>query len=482
MKVPYHQRYSFQGNTEGAYIICGLDQPKAFLQSVFPHIADKIEETYSETAQYERMARSPSAFSSFSRVDENRDLRTLKRVWLKPWVFDGLKEEQEEEKKQLKKLFPDGCYVALVGNNDVYAESRNEDGDEYWTIGMPGLAQYIHADPMGQPLISVQELRNVHINLQEQTIEQAIPTGFADSEVLNFEVYSRHESSPGMIFPVTRKPGENISDAFYETSRASVSKELPAFTKQLDQDAQFSVGSFPSIYGGASEGKSRTASEYNQSRQMALQRLTITWSFVVFWWCKMMEKCVRMFIKNMVEDEHFATRDKSSDNYINIWIRRSELNGHVGEVEVEGSESFPVSTPQKQQLLLQLLQLGNQFIETALFDPENRKEIADVLSYPNLYIPGEDQRIKQAREIQVMIKTGQVTPPEPEIDDDEIHITTTKIFLVGEHGMDLKTTNPQVYEAIKQHLILHQQSLQQKTAGNFEETKPGEAPPIGVGS
>lgn len=482
VKVPYTSRYSLQGNTEGAYIICSLDQPKAFLQSVYPHVADKIEESYSEIAQYERMARTPSAFSSFSRVDENRDLRTLKRIWLKPWVFDGLPKEKEEEKKQLKKLFPDGCYVCFVGSNDVYAESRNEDGDEYWTIGVPGLANYLHVDPIGQPLIPIQELRNVHVNLTEETVEHGIPSSYADSETLNFEVYSRHEARPGMVFPVTRKPGERIADSFYEGSRASISKELPNFTKQLDQDAQFSVGSFPSIYGGASEGKSRTASEYNQSRQMALQRLSIIWAFVVFWWSKMMEKCVRQFIKNMVEDEHFTQRDRASDNYINIWIRRSELSGHVGEVEVEGAETFPVSTPQKQQLLLQLLQLNNQFIEAAIFDPENRKEISDVLGYTDLYIPGEDQRIKQAREIQAMIKTGQVVPTEPEVDDDEIHITTTKNFLVGEHGMDLKTTNPQVYEAIKEHLMMHQQSLQQKTQGQFEETPPGMAPQVGPGA
>ncbi|MFI5420768.1 MAG: hypothetical protein ACHQ1H_07340, partial [Nitrososphaerales archaeon] len=161
VRVPYYAR----NQKECRYLIYCLDTHKSILKSIYPHIADKIEADYTEMGAYERVARTPSSFSSFSRVDENRNLATHRRIWFRPTVFEGLGKEKEEEKKKLQKLFPDGCYVAFVGT--VYAESRNEDLDKHWEIGQAGLSQYIHSDPLGQPLISIQELQNVLVNLTQ---------------------------------------------------------------------------------------------------------------------------------------------------------------------------------------------------------------------------------------------------------------------------------------------------------------------------
>lgn len=467
VKVPYYAR----NQKECGYLIFSLDQPLAFLKNLYPHVADKIERENNNLDSYERLARTPSSFSSMNREEDNRNLFPLKRVWLRPWVFDGLRKDQEEARKKLQKLFPNGVYCCFVGN--TYVESRDEDADKYWTIGKAGLSQYIHADALGQPLISPQEMRNVLVNLTLETIEQGIPTQYADTEVLNFEVYSKHEARPGMTMPIKRKPGERAGDAFYEGSRASLSKEVPGFGNQLDKDAQFVVGSFPSIYGGPGEGKSRTAAEYNMSRQMALQRLSITWSLFVLWFAKMKEKCVHLYVENLVQDERFVQME--NDNYVNVWIRKSELDGHVGEVEPEGAETFPVSTAQKQQLLLKLIEFNNEFLNAAIFDSQNRNEIADVLSFPELHIPGEDQRLKQMREIKDMMK-GEQVQVEPEVDDNQIHAETCKFFLCDTVGMDLKRTNPQAYAMIVQHLTQHMQILTQQTMQAHGATAPGEAP------
>ena len=70
-------------------------------------------------------------------------------------------------------------------------------------------------------------------------------------------------------------------------------------------------------------------------------------------------------------------------------------------------------------------------------------------------MPGEDQRIKQMREINDMMANGQIIMPEKDVDDNAIHIECTRSFLVSDVGLDLKTTNPQVYGIIFQHLELH---------------------------
>lgn len=459
VKVPYYARTQ----KDFTYLICELDQPKSFLKSLYCNVvgengkttfnedlARKIDsDGTTDMGSYERIGRSPSAYSY--NLDGDQYLATLKRTWLRPWVFDDMLDTQAQERDELKELFPDGCYIGMVGN--VYVESRNECMDEYWTIGQAGLSTYIHSDPIGQSLIPIQEIRNVTVNLTLETIEQAIPSGFADTDTLNFDVYNAHEARPGMIYPVKKKPGEALNNSFYTQDRATLSKEVPMFVDQLDKDGQFVVGSFPSIYGGPGEGNSRTAAEYNMSRQMALQRLSIIWSLLNFWWSKLMEKCVHLYVENMIEDERFVQKQKN--NYVNVWIRRSELTGSVGEVEPEGDESFPISIAQKQTLLMSLFQLQSPEINEALFQTENRSLISEAFAMTEFKMPGEDQRIKQMREINDMMANLQPIQPEKDVDDNPIHIEATRSFLVSDVGLDLKQSNPQAYGIIFEHLELH---------------------------
>ena len=482
VKVPYYARTQ----KDFTYLICALDQPKSFLKSLYCNqdgkfnddLARKIDADGSEDmGTYERIGRAPSAYAY--NLDGDQYLATLKRCWLRPWVFDDMPETLASERDELKELFPDGCYVGMVGN--VYVESRNESMDDYWTVGQAGLSTYIHSDPIGQSLIPIQEIRNVTVNLTLETIEQAIPSGFADTDTLNFDVYNKHEARPGMIYPVKRKPGEPLNQSFYTQDRATLSKEIPLFVQQLDKDGQFVVGSFPSIYGGPGEGNSRTAAEYNMSRQMALQRLSIIWSLLNFWWCKLMEKCVHLYVDNMIEDERFVQKQKN--NYINVWIRRAELTGNVGEVEPEGDESFPISIAQKQSLLMSLFQLQSPEINEALFQTENRSLISEAFALTEFKMPGEDQRIKQMREINDMMANMQQIQPEKDVDDNPIHIETTRSFLVSDVGLDLKQTNPQAYAIIFQHLELHiqlQSMMQMPMApvqGQPQQQPPQQGPP-----
>lgn len=455
VKVPYWARK--QGDC--SYLIKALDQPKPFLKSIYPHIADKIESDDEDSQQYERMARTPSTFTSFSRADDNHDLATHRQCWLRPWSFEGLPKDREEEKKKLYKKFPNGAYVCFIGNK--YAESRDEDMDKYWTLCKVGLSTYIHADAMGQPLIPLQESRNVLFNLTLETIEQGIGSQFADPRVLNFNVYSKHEARPGMIYPAKAREGQTLGNSFYEGARATLSKEVEPFGQQIDKDSQFVVGSFPSLYGGPGEGNSRTLGEYQQSRQQALQRLSIAWTFFTINWAKLMEKCVHLYIENMIDDERFVVPNPAQkDSYVNVWIRKAEMTGHVGEVEPEGADNFPISTPQKQTLFFKLVELNNQFINSALFATPNRRQVADLLSFTDLDIPGEEQITKQAVEISDMIK-GVPVQVDPLVDDNDVHIEMCRYFLAGDRGLDLKKTNPVAYMIVEQHLQQHLQLREQ---------------------
>lgn len=441
---------------DSGYLILQHDRPKPLMKYVYPWVADKLDMTESDAHMYERMGRTPSSFTSFNRADDNMDLVTHRQVWMRPWTFESLPPEKEEVKKKLYKLFPNGAYVAEVGK--VFADADDQDLDKYWSVFKPGLADYVHADAIGQPLIPVQELRNINTNLSAETVEQSIGSFFADPDVLNFGVYAKHEARPGYIYPARPRPGQALDQSFFETGRASLAKEVGDFLNQLDKDGQFTVGDYPSLYGGPGEVASRTLGEYQQSRVQALQRLSITWTLFVQAWAKLMEKCVHLYVENLIEDERFTTPDPNKkDTYINVWIRKADMTGHVGEVEPVGADSFPMSVPQKQGLFYQLLQLNNEFINQALFDPQNRRIIADLVGFTDLYMPGEEQQIKQASEIGDMIK-GVPVEIDTLVDDAVIHIEVCRNFLADERGMELKKINPQAHQLIQQHLQAHLQA------------------------
>lgn len=441
---------------DSSYLILQHDRPKPLMKFIYPWIADKIDMTESDMHMYERMGRTPSSFTSFNRADDNMDLVTHRQVWLRPWTYEGLPPDKEETKKKLYKKYPNGAYIAEVGK--IFADADDQDMDKYWSFYKPGLADYLHADALGQPLIPVQELRNIVINLSAETVEQSIGSFFADPDVLNFGVYAKHEARPGYIYPARPRPGQALDQSFFETGRATLAKEVGAFLSQLDKDGQFTVGDYPSLYGGPGEVASRTLGEYQQSRVQALQRLSIAWVLFVNSWAKLIEKCVHLYVENLIEDEKFVVPDPNKkDNYINVWIRKADMTGHVGEVEPIGADSFPMSVPQKQGLFYQLLQLNNQFINQALFDPQNRRIIADLVGFTDLYIPGEEQQIKQASEIGDMLR-GTPVPTDPLVDDAVIHIEGCRNFLASERGMELKKLSPQLYQLIEGHLQEHLQA------------------------
>jgi hypothetical protein len=71
-------------------------------------------------------------------------------------------------------------------------------------------------------------------------------------------------------------------------------------------------------------------------------------------------------------------------------------------------------------------------------------------------------------------------PIEPEVDDDAIHISGCKEFLISDIGMQMHIDAPAQYQDIFTHMKAHMLNLMQTTAGQ-NQTPPGVAPPTNQG-
>lgn len=459
------------------YLKLSFEQHISLLRAAYPEKYNDIRADYYGESYDERNARQKS-------FDDTHQLCTVEVWWFRPW---SLAINEEEQFNFLKGQYPKGCKVVIC-NRSVILEIVEESLDDHWSLSFPIYSETIHQLPMGAGAIEIQELRNDGINLADQTLRQAIPETFANPDVLDFKAYKNAAKSPGQVFPT--KPiaaTQSIGAGFHSVQTARLSDGLDVYIGRLDADGQFVTGAFPSVYGGPSVSGSKTASEYAQSRSQALQRLSTAWKMVGFLWSDTFHKASELYAQYLRETEQDEKVVSSiGSQYVNTWIKHTDLTGKIGSVTPEASEQFPITGAQKADLIRDMLKNGDDAIRSVLFHPENAEIVATTLGVPELYIPGADDRNKQLWEIQELLQgepienpeTGTKDPtvmPDFDVDDHQVHIDVLRAYLVGAVGLQAKKDNTGGYANNIAHLKVHIAMQAMKTE-QANETQPGEKP------
>lgn len=436
----------------------------AQLKCLYPDYADKITSGSTHTSSYERYIR-----SNWEEYYENLDqYATCDRIWFRPDAFYLL---DKENALRLKGLFPNGVYFSVVNNNVL--EVKDESLDDHWTITINPGDNRIYADPGCKSTVPMQFLTNEIMQLQVECFKYALPTTFADPEFLNFQKYSESTKSPGMIYPMKKPPNGRMEDNVASLITANYPAESAELDAKIEKLAQFTSGALPSIWGGPAASGTKTLGEYEQSRNQALQRLGIIWKTVNFWFASLMSKSIKDYIKNMQEDEYFV--QEHGESFINVWIRKAELSGKIGDITPEVSEQFPSSWAQTSAKVMELIGMQNELIGGILAHPENIALIAQTIGVPDLYVPGENERNKELLVIATVLHTpatpdpttGQplpiMAPPvDPMLDNPNIQVEVLKAFLSSDIGVDLQTSNTAAYQALLMRLMQFQQIIQQQ--------------------
>jgi len=418
---------------------------------------------------------------------------TVKNSWLRPSSFNIL---PDEDYKKLKKKFPNG--VKLVRVNDVPVDYEDENLDDHWTLTRNPMSDFLNHDPLGELVTNVQDIVNDLISLTLQTIEHGISQTWADPAVVNFNAQRQIEAQPGTITPTKPVAGSrNVGEAFYTSQTASLSPEVINFYRIIQELGQFVSGALPSIFGGQQNaGSSRTASEYAMSKGMALQRLQTPFRMLTIWWKGIFGKAIPMYMKNMQEDERIVEKNDAG-KFINVFIRKAELDGKIGSIELEPDEKLPITDEQQADIIMQLMTLNNQEITAALMDPENLPYVAKVIKIPQFHLPGEEDRIKQYEEIDELVNsvpipidpksielyeqavaTGHPEAVKPEeqpsveididVDNHQVEASICKSWLISGAGRLAKKENPNGYKNVllhmKAHMVVVTQQMQAQQA------------------
>lgn len=430
--------------------------------------------------------------------------RSVRAWWFRPAAYNIL---LDEERDQLKKEFPNGVKAVFI--NEDYCCAGNEALDDKWTLTYNPLSDYLQHDPLGLLLVSVQEITNDLISLTLQTIEHGIGQTFVDPRVLNFKQYAQTEVLPGGVYPATATSGKSIGDGFYQIKTATLSPEILPFGQNIQSLGQLTTGALPSLFGGQMN-ESKTASEYSMSRAQALQRLQNTWKMLTSAWKGAFGKAIPLYVTLIQDDERWVETDKKTGNFINVFIRKSELAGKIGKVELEANENLPITWNQRKDVVMALLQSGSPEILSIIGAPENLPVIRDAIGLTDFFVPGEDDRNAEYEEIHQLINSEPIVippmvdpmaPPEmqmmaqqqppqempsvevnAEIDNHGLRFEICRAWLVSEAGRLCKVENPNGYKNVLLHALQHQQIMQMQQmqqamqAAQGQGAVPGEKP------
>lgn len=463
------------------YLIYSYETHYSQVLERYPELWDKFGKVSSNSGydNYERWARTSTQYMGM----EPRENPTVRNAWLRCSSFNILAREDAE---RLKKLYPDGVKAVFV--NDHFAEACNECLDDHWTSTRNPLADYLTDDPLGLLLTSIQDITNDLISLTLQTIEHGIPQTWVDDSVVDLDAYRQSEVLVGGVYPATPAAGKSVGDAFHEVKTAVLSGEVLPFAERVQQLGQMASGALPSLFGGAQPNSSKTAAQYSMSRSQALQRLQNTWKMLTIWWKEIYSKVIPAYMQDIVDDERSVIKGPSG-NFINVIIRKAQLQGKIGSIELEANEHLPISWAQKKDAVMQLMAAGNPQVMELLVVPENRKLVAQAIGLEDFVVPGTDDVTKQHEEIQLLVQSEPVLidgmempsiPVEELVDNHEIGWDICREWLVGEAGRLAKQENPQGYRNVllhgQMHFIIQQQGLQMMNAaaGANPQNKPGE--------
>lgn len=417
---------------------------------------------------YDVQARVPNQYLT----DTPKTTVTINEWWFRPCAYHV--KEEIKDVKELSKKFPEGCKVTFV--DDIFIKAESSKLDDHWTMTRNPFSESLHHDPLGATMVSVQDVTITLISLILQTIEHGIPQTFADPNVLNFKMYSKSKVSPGSIYPATPKAGKDMGTSFYEVRTATLPQEVIPFAQWVQSLGQVVSGALPSLFGGALEG-TKTASEYGMSRAQALQRLQNTWKIFTIWWKEIFAKAIVSYIENMQEDEKYVTKN-AHGGYINNFIRMAELEGNIGNIEVEASENLPMTWMHKKESIMQLMQLNNPVLMQFLTNPQNLPKIKEAIGLTDIYMEGEEDREAEYAEI------GQLLASEPIIGEDGMEIPSVDVdpifdnhqlrfdiirtYIISEAGRLAKLENEAGYRNLLLHAKAHHMQLMERAKADAE--------------
>lgn len=438
------------------------------LRAKYPDKAKKIKPGASSGADdsFERNARLAVAEGANLLTQTGGALSVLctwTRVWFRPesWTYF----EDDAVRDKFAEKFPNGARVEFTGS--TYLISAPESMDKCWVVRhmMPGDGQ--HRNGMGSSLVSVQDRFNTETNIKAETYEYCIPTTYRDSNIFDDEAQENQRSEPGANVTVNLKPGDDVRQKIMQTEPASISPDMAADLAEMRGPlAQQLTGLYPAAVGNP-QGNPDTATGMAIQRDQAKGRAGIPYAVIKQAHADIMTLACKMY-KDNASGQIILSNLSPSGEFEAETVDIMALDGDA-QAYPEGDEAFPELWNEQRAIFMQIMDTPQG--QTLMQEPDNAELAVKLIGIEDLVIPGADARQKQLREISEM-KQGIPVEIDPDVDDNAAEAATCKRYLNNTDGQDLKRDQPEVYMAIKAHMMAHNQAVAQAKQSEPPPMKP----------
>ncbi len=401
----------------------------------------------------------------------NQNLVTLKEYWLRPSMFYVL---EEEDRNKLLEIFPTGAYVAYEGVGMRVLDARKESMDDHWAVCRALEGPGCYTPSIGSSCISIQKRYNTLHNFIMEWVEYAAAGQgtFVNAGLVSVDALRRQRRAPGMIYPIYLPPTTPIGNAIYDSRPGVIANEVFTYGQQLVQLGQLVTGAVPTVSGGTD--KSLKPTTYLTDREQALGRLYVPWQHLRNFWARTMLLAVKEFARCEGGDFNY-TMQASDGSTINKTVHLDQLKGNF-DAYPEVNEDFPRLLHQQQALFLSMVNSPDSTIKQLLSDPRNLPYVKTLFGWPSIYVPGEDDIMKQKREISRLIverpiqqlsPSGQVIflpsiMPDVYADNHPLHSAIVKAWAVSSEGIRIKDEDPLGYANAVAHGRMHDQIASQQ--------------------
>lgn len=420
----------------------------------------------------------------------NPNLVTFKHFWLRPSAFYQVKDEKRRQ--ALLDLFPGGVAIAFA-DRDKLLDARKESMDDHWRYcrAMEGPGAYTPA--LGQSAVSVQKRTNVLHNFIMEWVEySAAGQGtLINANLVDVKALRKQRRAPGIVTPVKVLGNQPLGNAVWDSRPGAIAGEIFRYADQLQEIGRFVTGATPTVTGGTEMSLKPTT--FLADREQALGRLFVPWAHLKNFWAETVLLAVKCFAKYRTEDEAYTLWGPRGE-FENRLARISDLDGNF-DAYPETDENFPQLWQQMQAVFMQLMQSPDPFLQSILGHAKNVPFDKAMLGLPNLFVPGEDDIVKQEREIALLLEgepievpgpTGQpVILPSIQIDEFEdmhsVHAQTVREWAVSPNGLKAREIKPLGYKNVIAHGKMHDDYDLAKQAGaSAGQAAPQSVPPSGA--
>jgi hypothetical protein len=406
------------------YAIISKEYDISLEKARYPDIEDKIRPGSSAPGAEYRARLARVACSQGSSWEGNSEstleyMVTKDRAWFRPQFFTELGPKEDPDRKELERIYPDGCACVFIG--EVYCESRNESMDKHLKPMVVVRSNGQNVPGLGQAAIDPGEAFDDMFNMSEEAFKGTIPAKFFRNGVLDLEALNEQQSGYGRYYesnPNAGSPETPFADNFFEETAVEPPQMMQAHMGDIQGTLlPFLTGQLAPLM-GVSDEHNETAKGISILRDQALGLMNLVWKPFCAFYGLVMTDAVRCGAENRPEDKPLSAQvgipgKEGKEETIDVSIEDLKA-GNFGPVPVVDS-NFPESWTAKSNRFMQIFQEAaqNPLVLKLMSHPDNQVQAKNLVGLEDMEFPDADAVEKQIEEIARLSKASPI-PPSPE--------------------------------------------------------------------